>query len=250
MKFDEIIDDLPEQRMKPLQPPIDPASGHSTARLALSAGHAREAGYASLKLRPAYHDLLDPPAGYRQGAHIDFLDSEIRLDEEQKRLRLERLSAVDIDSLATLDIFFKPISWYFGLGWRQAAVNGSGAFSDIEHHGVAYIDGGAGYSLQLGDSGQCYLQLGMDIEAGPSLDRGWRTGIGPRTGCLAGNDNWRMRIQSDLRWRNAPDGLEHQLKLELQRDLVKGHALRIQTGLLHADRKESLLTELGWIHYF
>ena len=242
--------DLPEQRMKPLQPPIDPASGHSTARLALSAGHAREAGYASLKLRPAYHDLLDPPAGYRQGAHIDFLDSEIRLDEEQKRLRLERLSAVDIDSLATLDIFFKPISWYFGLGWRQAAVNGSGAFSDIEHHGVAYIDGGAGYSLQLGDSGQCYLQLGMDIEAGPSLDRGWRTGIGPRTGCLAGNDNWRMRIQSDLRWRNAPDGLEHQLKLELQRDLVKGHALRIQTGLLHADRKESLLTELGWIHYF
>ena len=101
--------------------------------------------------------------------HIDFLDSEIRLDEEQKRLRLERLSAVDIDSLATLDIFFKPISWYFGLGWRQAAVNGSGAFSDIEHHGVAYIDGGAGYSLQLGDSGQCYLQLGMDIEEAVDL---------------------------------------------------------------------------------
>lgn len=242
--------DLPEQRIKPLQPTTDPASGHSTARVALSVGNAREAGYVSLKLRPAYHDLLDPPAGYRQGAHIDFLDSEIRLNEDKKRLRLERLSAVDIDSLATLDIFFKPTSWFFGLGWRQAAVNGSGAFSDTEHHGVAYIDGGAGYSLQLGGIGQCYLQLGMDVEAGSALDRGWRTGIGPRTGCLTGNDNWRMRIQSDVRWRNAPDGLEHQLKLDLQRDLAPGHAIRVQAGLIHADNKESLLTELGWIHYF
>lgn len=242
--------DLPEQRLKPERPEVDPAQGHPTARVALSAGHAREAGYVSLKVRPAYHDLLDPPAGYRQGAHIDFLDGEIRLDEDSRRPRLERLSAVDIDSLATLDIFFKPVSWYFGFGWRQAAVDGSGAFSDDEHHGVAYMDGGAGYSVRIGNHGQCFLQLGADIEAGDTLERGWRSGIGPRTGCLGGGSNWRMRIQSDLRWRHAPDGLEHQLRVDIQRDMAPGHAIRLQTGLLQADHQESLLAELGWVHYF
>lgn len=242
--------DLPEQRLKPEPPAVDPASGHPTARIALSAGYGRETGYLAMKFRPAYHDLLDPPEGYRQGAHIDFLDGEIRLGNHDQRLRLERLSAVDIDSIAPLDTFFNPVSWYFGFGWRQAAVNGTGAFSDVEHHGVAYMDGGAGYSLQVGDLGQCYLQLGMDIEAGRVLDQGWRTGIGPRAGCMASGQAWRTRIQSDWRWRNAPDGLEHQLKLELQKDISTGHALRLQTGMAHTDSKESLTAELGWVHYF
>lgn len=242
--------DLPEQRLKPEQPAVDPASGHPTARLALAAGHARDAGYLALRLRPAYHDLLDSPGGYRPGAHIDFLDGEVRLDEDSQRLRLERLAAIDIDSLAPFDAFFKPVSWFFGVGWRQAAVDGAGAFSDQEHHGVAYLDGGAGVSMALSDHAQCYLQLGLDLEAGQTLQQGWRSGIGPRTGCIAGGDDWRIRLQSDLRWRHAPDGSEHQLKLEGQRDLGPGHALRLQLGLLQPDGQEDLGLELGWIHYF
>lgn len=242
--------DAPEQRLKPLRPDVDPASGHSTARVGLAMGQARESGYIALRLRPAYHDLLDPPEGYRQGAHIDFLDGEVRLDESRQRPRLERLAAVDIDSLATLDVFFKPVSWFFGFGWRQAAVDASGAFSDDEHHGIGYLDGGAGYSFSVNETSQCFVQIGMDIEAGKVLDRGWRTGAGPRIGCLAGQGNWRMRLQSDLRWRSDPDGKEHQLRLDLQRDMGPGHALRLQTGLLNTDGEESLTAELGWLHYF
>jgi len=242
--------DLPEQRLKPVEPAVDPASGHPTARLALAAGHARGTGYLALRLRPAYHDLLDPPDGYRPGAHIDFLDGEARLDEDSQRLRLEHLAAIAIDSLAPFDAFFKPASWFFGVGWRQAAIDSTGAFSDQAHHGVAYMDGGAGVSTALSDHAQCYLQLGMDFEAGQRLQKGWRTGIGPRTGCMAGGDDWRIRLQSDLRWRHAPDGREHQLKLEGQRDLGPGHALRLQLGLLQPDEQEDVSLELGWIHYF
>lgn len=242
--------DLPDQRLKPEPPAVDPAGGHPTSRLALSVGHAREAGYLAMKFRPAYHDLLDSPAGYRQGARIDFLDGELRLDDDSQRIRLEHLSAVDIDSLAPMDVFFKPVSWYFGFGWRQAAIDGAGNFSAEDHHGVIYLDGGAGYSLPLNDRSQCFVQLGMDVEAGNALDQGWRTGIGPRTGCLVNGMDWRMRIQSDIRWRNAPDGLEHQLRLEVQKDLRAGHALRLQAGLLQADQSTSPKAELGWVHYF
>lgn len=241
--------DVPEQRLKPAQPAVDPASGHPTARLGLAAGQARDAAYLTLRFRPAYHDLLDSPDGYRPGAHIDFLDGEVRLDDDSQRLMLEHLAAVDIDSLATLDAFFKPVSWFFGFGWRQAAVDDDGAFSDQAHHGVAYMDGGAGVSMALGNEAQCYLQLGMDIEAGQTLQQGWRTGIGPRTGCMAGGDGWRIRLQSDLRWRHAPTGSEHQLTLEGQRDLGPGHALRLHLGLLQADEQENTSLELGWIHY-
>ena len=167
-----------------------------------------------------------------------------------QRIRLEHLSAVDIDSLAPMDVFFKPVSWYFGFGWRQAAIDGAGNFSAEDHHGVIYLDGGAGYSLPLNDRSQCFVQLGMDVEAGNALDQGWRTGIGPRTGCLVNGMDWRMRIQSDIRWRNAPDGLEHQLRLEVQKDLRAGHALRLQAGLLQADQSTSPKAELGWVHYF
>lgn len=242
--------DLPEQRIKPEQPSVDPASGHPTARVALSAGKARDAAYMSLRFRPAYHDLLDPPEGYRPGAHIDFLDGEARFDEDSQRLSLEHLAVVDIDSLAPLDAFFKPASWFFGFGWRQAAVDGHGAFSDDEHHGVAYIDGGAGLSLALGGNALCYLQLGMDIEAGRFLQEGWRTGIGPRTGCMTGGNDWRLRLQSDLRWRQAPAGVEHQVKLDVQRDLGADDAIRLQLGLRQPGKQEDLGLELGWIHYF
>lgn len=242
--------DVPEQRIKPAEPAVDPASGHPTARLAIAPGHARDASYLALRLRPAYHDLLDAPEGYRPGAHIDFLDGEIRLDEDSQRLRIERLAAIDIDSLAPFDAFFKPVSWFFGFGWRQAATDSKGAFSDQAHHGVAYLDGGAGISLNTGGHTQCYVQLGIDAEVGQRLQKGWRTGVGPRTGCLASGDNWRIRLQSDLRWRNAPDGIEHQLRLEGQRDLGPGHALRLQLGLLQPDHQEDLSMELGWIHYF
>lgn len=242
--------EIPEQRLRPPRPAVDPASGHPTARIGVAAGHAREAGYIALRLRPAYHDLLDPPQGYRQGARIDFLDGEIRLDESRQRPRLERLAAVDIDSLATLDVFFKPVSWFFGFGWRQAAVDASGAFSDDEHHGTGYIDGGAGYSLSTGEASQCFLQFGLDVEASKVLEREWRTGAGPRIGCLAGGEDWRVRLQSDLRWRSDPDGQEHHLRLDLQRDMTPGHALRLQAGVLNADGQESITAELGWLHYF
>lgn len=242
--------DLPEQRLKPAEPAVDPASGHPTARIALATGHARDATYLALRLRPAYHDLLDPPDGYRPGAHIDFLDGEVRLDEDSQRLYVERMAAIDIDSLAPFDAFFKPVSWFFGTGWRQAAVDGNGAFSDEAHHGVAYLDTGAGISLTVANPVQCFLQLGMDVETGHSLEKGWRSGVGPRTGCLAAGDEWRIRLQSDLRWRNAPNGIEHQLRLEGQHDLGPGHALRLQLGLLQPDGQEDITMELGWIHYF
>ncbi|MDP2226634.1 MAG: DUF4105 domain-containing protein [Moraxellaceae bacterium] len=242
--------DVPEQRQKPVEPTVDPSAGHATARIAISTGYARETGQLNLRFRPAYHDLLDPPQGYRHGAHIDFLDTELRLEARDNHLVLERLAIVDIDSLTPYDRFFQPVSWSFGFGWRQAAINGSGQPDDRDHHGVAYMDGGAGISLRLANDLECYVQLGGDIEGGKALDAGWRTGIGPRAGCIGGGSRWRFRSQADHRWRNSPSFVETRALLEAQLDIAPGHGLRLQGSLLHTPGLMQPAIEAGWTHYF
>lgn len=241
--------DLPTQRKAPTQPAVDPTGGHPTARVALAAGAAREASYLALRLRPAYHDLLDAPDGYRRGAHIDFLDSELRVDDDRQTLRLERLAIVDIDSLATWDDFFRPLSWFAGFGYRQAAVDGAGRFATGTSHGVAYIDGGAGAGLG-GDRADCHVFLAAAVEGGAALDVGWRAGAGPRAGCQVYLPHARLRLQADSRFYTDIEAFETRLTLEGQVDLSPRNGLRLQLGELRAGAARQGFGEASWVHYF
>lgn len=243
---------LPEQgeRTPPAQPAVDPAAGHPTARLALAAGEARDAAYLGLRLRPAYHDLLDPAGGYREGAHIDFLDTELRVDEQREELRLERLVVVDIDSLAARDDFFRPWSWFFGFGQRQAAVDREGRFSLTDSHGVAFADGGAGASLTLAPGLDCYGMLAGAFEAGPRLDEGWRLGAGPRAGCLLGAGRTRWRLQVDSRYFDDIGELELRSTLEGQWQPGPRDGIRLQIGQHRAGSLDQGYGEASWVHYF
>ncbi|MDF2445478.1 MAG: hypothetical protein K0S46_714 [Moraxellaceae bacterium] len=240
----------PGQRATPEAPGTDPANGHPTARLALGAGQARDAGYLTLRLRPAYHDLLDSPAGYRHGAHIDFLDMEVRVDEERQSLRLERLALVDIDSLASWDVFFRPWSWFFGAGYRQAAIDSQGRFSSTTSHGVTYAEGGAGATLNLAEGLDCYGLVALTTEAGAELEKGGRAGAGPRLGCLLNLGQVRVKLQGDSRYLTDLEKPEHRALLETQLDLKGQNALRLQLGHLEAGRQQRGFGEASWIHYF
>lgn len=237
-------------RTPPLQPVTDPAGGHDTARIAIAVGHARDATYTALRLRPAYHDLLDSSGGYRSGAHIDFLDAELRLDDARKNLRLESLKVIDIDSLAPWDSFFHPWSWFFSTGQHQAAVNRAGKFRAEGSHGVAYLDTGAGADLALTGQMECYLQLALTSEGGPALDHGWRAGTGPRAGCLYHAARWRFKLQADSRYYTDIGGMEIRSTLQTQFDLSPGQGLRLELGRLQHRSDHSAVAELSWLRYF
>ena len=55
-------------------PKYRPEQGHKTTRLAIGAGSIDGSSYATLRFRPAYHDILDPLPGYSRGSQINFLD--------------------------------------------------------------------------------------------------------------------------------------------------------------------------------
>lgn len=241
---------LPDSRTVPPQPVIDPGNAHPTSRIAFGLGSARDASYAALRLRPAYHDLLDPPGGYRRGTHIDVLETEVRVDDHKKTLKLEYLKILDNDSLAPWDPFFRPWSWFLSIGQRQAAVDTQGRFNADDSHGVAYLEGGAGADWSLTGQLECYLQLAGSSEAGKSLDKGWRVGSGPRGGCLYHAARWRFRLQTDGRYYRDIEGMETRTTLQGQFDIAPAQGLRLELGRLQHRGDHSALAELSWLHYF
>jgi hypothetical protein len=78
-------------------PPPEPAvrddQGHDTFRLSLGGGRTEVGGssrnFSQLTFRPAYHDLLDPPEGYRPGAQLQFLRLDARYYTDDDELQLE-----------------------------------------------------------------------------------------------------------------------------------------------------------------
>jgi hypothetical protein len=101
------------------RPAVTPDEGHKTRRASVGVVSEDGRNALSLRLRPAYHDLLDPPGGYGAGAQIKFLDLGLSVNTETGDARLEDLRAIDIVSIAPRDAVFKPVSWRFSTGLRR-----------------------------------------------------------------------------------------------------------------------------------
>lgn len=106
----------PEDAQPPI--PIRPDQGHRDSRVALGAGRRDGRNYAQIRLRPAYHDLMDPEEGYGRGAQIQFFDLALRKYEDGAFL-LEEFVPIDILSLAPRNDFFTPLSWKVNTGWTR-----------------------------------------------------------------------------------------------------------------------------------
>ena len=130
--------DIPDQRVAPAQPAADPSQGHGTARWGIGAGHDDES-MALLSYRGAYHDWLDPQAGYREGARIDFLTGTLRINKDGK-VGVQDATVVAIDSLAPASVLQQPLSWSLRVGADHVL----GDRRDADSHTVAVIEGGAG----------------------------------------------------------------------------------------------------------
>ncbi len=240
----------PDQRPAPLTPAVDPSQGHATRRATLSLGQDEGEPFIGLGFRPAYHDLMDPPAGYRRGAHIDFLQGEVRWEPEADRLKLQDFTLLAIDSLAAQHGFIQPLSWRLATGHKRYATDKTGRFSEDQRHGLGFVEGGAGISLQPREDWLCYGLLEADLQAGAALDRGWRVGLGPRLGCLAYATRQQWQLQAGSRYREELSAWQNRLDLAWQLNLSPGHALRLEAVIESENRQRLAQGQLRWLHYF
>lgn len=167
------------------QPPVPvpgtrPDQGHGSARLAAGLGVRDGNVFQALRLRPVYHDLLDPTGGFVPGAGIAFLDTELRHYQGDSDLVLERLTAVRISSMTPRDELIRPISWRLDFGLERLHVEDSGTAGAL----VAVAGGGAGLGYDLGSGIIASTMLDGGLSGGEACERTCGFNIGPALSLL------------------------------------------------------------------
>lgn len=176
------------------RPEAAPHAAHPTLRFAAGGVWEDDRFTLRLRLRPAYHDLLDPPGGYTDGAQITFLDLGLRLDPDTGDARLEDLVLLDILSLSPRDAVFRPVSWQVSTGLRRRPLDT--VLGDGPDGLGYYIEGGPG--LAWGDArglaGYLFALASADTSSG--FDAGYATAAGASAGVLAQPvPGWRIRAE-------------------------------------------------------
>ena len=174
-----------EELPKVPEPEIRDDQGHDTFRLSLGSGQLAHREFTQLTLRPAYHDVLDPPAGYRTGAQLQFLRLDARLYHDNDELQVEQITGVEIRSLSPRNQFFSPISWQGGFGGRRTDTGDNRVLTP-------YLEGGAGGSWGLGQNTQAFAIATADVEIDDDLRRGHDFAPGADLGLLHQNNRFSL----------------------------------------------------------
>jgi hypothetical protein len=169
----------------PPEPEIRDDQGHDTFRVSLSGGQLGDLNFSELTIRPAYHDVLDPPAGYRGGAQLQFLRLDARFYTDENEFQIEQLTGVEIRSLSPRNQFFSPTSWQVGFGGRRTDTETDRVFTP-------YLEGGAGGSWQLANGTQAFAIATADLEIDDDLRRGYDAAPGADLGILHQNNRFSL----------------------------------------------------------
>ena len=174
---------------EPQRPAVRPDQGHDSARVALTAGWRGDRAYVELRVRPAFHDLLDPQGGYTRGAQIQVLDLALRWYPGTGDVRLQEAVLIDLVSLAPWNALFRPVSYRFDTGLRTRV-------RDRDDVSVWRTRGGIGLAGALGELGMVYGlgQAVFDVSGALASDVAF--GGGGRLGLLLGapGDRWRTDL--------------------------------------------------------
>ena len=200
-------------------PKVRDDQGHETFRASLSGGQADGESILQFTLRPAYHDLLDAPEGYRNGAQLQFLRVDGRYNMSNDQLRLEQLTGVEIRSLSPRDRFFQPLSWQVGFGARRQWKDASKEVL------TPYLAGGAGFSWSPARNwlavamGTADLEIDDDLNTGFHLAPGVDTMLVYQSPVISVKAGIKTKLWLDMEGQNREDSLYGAANWHLTRNL-------------------------------
>jgi hypothetical protein len=169
------------------QPKVKPDEGHKSSRILIGAGRRGGNNYQELQVRATYHDLMDQDAGYVRGAEIEFFSMALRHDDAHAT-RVERITPVNILSLAPRDEFFHSPSWKISGGWQRVKSNAS-------NEPLAFVlDGGMGGAWSNHqNSALSYAFFDGSTHLNTALNKGYALGMGASIGSYIDvNEAWRI----------------------------------------------------------
>lgn len=231
-------------------PATRPDEGHGTSRVGLGGGRRDGANFVELRVRPTYHELMDPEAGYVPGAQIEFFDFTARDYSGGVGARVENITPLRIVSISPRNEFFDPLSWKIDVGWsRRRLANGSEPL-------VFGVNGGPGLAWTVPDTlrskTMVYVLLESTFQADTRLENNYALGIGPSIGAL---------IDFTERWRAEPYAREQSffagdtdtawtVGLRQRYTLDRDWALRLDISHEYQEKQSWNTVLLSLHHYF
>ncbi|WP_252150251.1 DUF4105 domain-containing protein [Acinetobacter sp. B51(2017)] len=242
--------EIEKQRELSIQPKADPSQSHHAKNIQVKVGQVQGENFVEISHRQAYHDLMDPQAGFRLGTQLQVLEGTLQYREDQ--LKLSDFNLLSVNSYSPVTAFKSDISWGFNLAWQQEALGEHGQFSEHEQHGILNLKTQLGYSWLLAEEQHlCYAQLQNQFQAGKALDLGWRTGIGPTAGCQnLWSDHINSLVQVELPFWDDVDQWQLKAKTELQYVLNPNQGLRVGYEYQLQDNKNWDRLSFSFVQYF
>jgi hypothetical protein len=230
-------------------PRTSPEDGHRSLRINASGIYADGNFSLGVRIRPAYHDLLDNPGGYTRGAEINLADLGLRLDPSDGRVRIEDFRLLDIVSLSPRDSLFKPISFQVDTGVRRRP--SARVFGDAPNDLGYYLQAGPG--LAWGHDKLTAYVFGLgSFDANPSLQPAYAVGAGGSAGLLA-YPLPGIQIKSEvgaLQYVAGADGYFRWAKLGAQFPLIDEFALRTSVEYDQTAVDDGVRVDFGIQAYF
>lgn len=172
------------KRLPDMDDQTRPDRGHDPYAISVGAGQRGPDGssaesFGLIRIKSAYHDLLNKDVGYSRYAHIDFPWAEFQYDESAKRLQLEKLIGVAVTSLHPMSFLNRSPSFKASFGVQTARDYGC---SDCRH---VFGEFGGGAAVNINSDRNIFYALAhFRAEAYSRLPRGFRYGPGLDIGLL------------------------------------------------------------------
>ena len=167
-----------DESLHQILPPVQPDKGHHSNRFAFGIGAKGHEFFEEIRIRPAYHHLMDSDDGYVEGAQLIFTDLALRHYPSDHKLALEGLDIIDIVSLSPRDRFFHPTSWKIKTGFTR--IQGE----DDEDLLVYEVNPGGGFAFENDRMGLMYGMLETNLNLSGGLKHNYAAGAGGSVGVI------------------------------------------------------------------
>lgn len=203
-----------------------PETGHASRRMGIGFGQRDGREFVELTARASTHDLLEPDAGYTPDAQIEVLSIAARYYPDHGGLQLDRLTLLNITSLAPFDALAPRPAWQVHVGWKPVP-----QADDLDHNAFN-LNGGLGLATETYWPWRILWFALPEVELNVSRDfvSDYRAGWGMSAGAvLQPMANWKILVRaSRLDYRLGDAGTEWQATVGQNLAFGRGWALRME----------------------
>ena len=226
---------------------VAPEKGHDSMRIAAGYGEQNGQKYIDLRWRPAFHDLLDAPQGYVDGAAINIFDVRFKGfvdNESNNNMRLESLKFFNVTSLSPVNSWQTPVSWLLDIRLDRTQVSKTQSLRSF------VTRGGAGVSVKEQAFMPFVLLIG-EWNLSSDYRKGYSLLAGVQTGVLANYKTSQFELSYEKDAAVAGFELDKDiLKVNWQFNFQVNHAMRLQYRLIEYDFFNDEDWTVGYHYYF